>query len=79
MGAIPMPARERFYPGTEWVVRDLPEIPLDLRDVQVVVFTELQQEEDSDGGEAGELYTYVYPKESDPINDLYKVYIYWLA
>lgn len=73
MGPMPMPARERFYPGTEWVVSDLPEVPLDLRNVQVVVFTELQQEE-----ETGYLYTHVYPKESDPINDLYKVDLSWL-
>lgn len=76
MGAIPMPARERFYPGTEWVVRDLPEVAVELRGVPVIVFTELQQEEDGEG--PGELYTFVYPKDSDPINDLYKVYIYCL-
>lgn len=76
MGAIPMPARERFYPGTAWIVRDLPEVPLDLRNVEVFVFTELQQEEDGEG--PGELYTWVYPQDSDPITSLHKVYIYCL-
>jgi len=78
MGAIPMPARERFYPGTEWVVRDLPEVEVELRGVPVVVFTELQQDEDDSSGEPGDLFTWVYPQDSDPITSLHKVYIYCL-
>lgn len=76
--SIPMPARERFYPGTGWTVADLPEVPLEIRGLEVLVFTELQQDEDDDFGEPGDLYTWVYPKDSDPISSLHKVYIYCL-
>lgn len=76
-GGIPMPARERYYPGTVWTVRDYHEVPEELRGQRVVIFTELMQE-DSHMHSSGEmipgmLYTYVYPDGGSPADTLIRI------
>lgn len=74
-----MPARERYFPGTQWKIKDLPEIPVEYRGLDVIIFTELQQEEAVDLEHPGDLYTWAYPEGGTPVDDLIKVEdVFWL-
>lgn len=76
---IPMPARERFYPGTVWTVRNLPDVPEHLRGKRVELFTELLSEDADAQGGIGLLYTYAFPENGSPADTLWRIDdIFWL-
>lgn len=69
---IPMPARERYYPGTDWLIRDYCEVPEHLRGLRVTIFTELMQDE-STTDIPGFLYTYAYLQGASPADGIIRI------
>ena len=73
-GPMPMPARERYYPGTKWTVRsDYFEVPQELRGRRVVLFTEILSEPPLVEGGVGILYTYAHFDGEDPAENLIRI------
>ena len=73
-----MPARERFYPGTEWTIKDIEEVPEQHRGTKVVVLSELLQFPNEPDGSLGELYSWVYTKGEDPMT-AYEASVFWFC
>jgi len=74
-----MPARERYYPGTQWKIKSHKEVPECYWGLNVTLLTELQQDESEDTENPGDLYTWAYISTSSPFNDLIKIEdVFWL-